>query len=264
MKLGKIFSNLAVKCQNNAPTILTIVGVASSVAAVGFAVSNTRKAMKYKEDAEKVKGEELTTTEKFITCAPCYIPTAIALTVSIVCGFKSNAISDERIKAAEQCLKIARSADAAYREATKKVVGEKKAEEITTQMNKDEQEKLVNVKSINTKATEDLSLIYDTITCQLYYDNIANVRENLIKANEAIFSSNDNSISVNDYCDFLGINRQYEYEGKMDGDSYGWNIWNGTLAYQIGPPIETVNGPTWYIRHSNLPIPKQDRAYSWQ
>lgn len=70
------------------PVVLTVVAGAGCIGTAVLAAKETPKAIEEKAEAEKIKGEPLTTWEKVKAMAPCYIPAAAtgAVTIASIAG----------------------------------------------------------------------------------------------------------------------------------------------------------------------------------
>ena len=81
------------------PVVLTLAAGAGVVGTAVLAAKATPKAMEKKAEAEKAKGEPLTTWETFKAMAPCYIPAAGTGLATI--GAIYGLMADSRNKRAE-------------------------------------------------------------------------------------------------------------------------------------------------------------------
>lgn len=79
--------------KNNAPTILTCIGTVGVVATAVTTAKATIKAIDILEQAEKKKGEKLTTIEKVQVAAPVYISPILLGVGSISCFFGANVLN---------------------------------------------------------------------------------------------------------------------------------------------------------------------------
>jgi hypothetical protein len=82
--------------KRNAPTILTVFGVAGTVATGVLSAKNTPKALQSRHDSEEEKGAPLTRMETFIAMAPAYIPAAGVCVLTILCIISSDKLNKER------------------------------------------------------------------------------------------------------------------------------------------------------------------------
>lgn len=79
--------------KRNASTILTCLGGIGVVTTTVMAVKATPKALQLIEEAEKEKGEKLTTWETVKTTAPTYIPTVLFGVGTVACIFGANILN---------------------------------------------------------------------------------------------------------------------------------------------------------------------------
>lgn len=128
-------------CKDNSSTILTGLGVTGVISTAVMAAKATPKALDILEEKEEYKqehyGEPLTRFEKFLAVAPIYIPAALMGTATVACILGANHINQVKqanLMAAYTCL------DASYKEyrnKVKEVLGEKAAEQVDKEMEKE-------------------------------------------------------------------------------------------------------------------------------
>ena len=85
--------NITSFLKKNAGAILTVIGAVGVVATAVMSAKATPKAIELLEEAEAEKGEELTLTEKVLTAAPAYIPSAGIGVATLVCIFGANVLT---------------------------------------------------------------------------------------------------------------------------------------------------------------------------
>jgi len=106
------------------PMLLTCLSAAGMVAAVIFAVKATPKAQTLIEKAEKEKQEKLTKAEIVKAAAPCYIPTVIVGTATLVCMFGACVLSRRQQTALIGAYTMLDTAYKGYREKAAELYGE--------------------------------------------------------------------------------------------------------------------------------------------
>lgn len=85
--------NITSFLKKNAGAILTVIGAVGVVATAVMSAKATPKAIELLEEAKSEKGEELTLTEKVVTAAPAYIPSAGIGVATLVCIFGANVLT---------------------------------------------------------------------------------------------------------------------------------------------------------------------------
>lgn len=110
--------------KRNAPTILTVLGVAGTVATGVISAKNTPKALQSKHDSEEEKGASLTRMETFIVMAPAYIPAAAVCLSTILCIVGSNKLNQQRQTAIMGVYTALKSTFNAYRKKAEELYGD--------------------------------------------------------------------------------------------------------------------------------------------
>lgn len=208
----------------NSPAITA--GIA--IVAMGGAIFASIRATKKVEDAlldaykEKNKGVEtveeaveLTKTEKAIVFARCYWPAAVLVLLSASCMIGSVCLANHQIRALAVVASTAESALGEYQKAAVDVIGEKKAEDIKDQVNK-------NRVMANPPKDDEIidtgkgrSLCYEPLTGAYFWSDIDTIRSAINNLNEDLLDMN--FVSLNDYLESLGL------ANVRLGDDLGWH-----------------------------------------
>ncbi len=205
----------------------------SAAAAVGViftgitAAKATPKAMKLKQEAEKKKGEKLTTDETFKAVWRCYIPTALIGIGSIACIFGANNLNAKQITALSGAATLASQKYNEYVNKVKKVCGEEMHEQILKDLAAEEAKDIhVSAQGLCSNynidfedAEEEPALFY--LSCSKTY-----FTSTFSKVLQAEYHINRNFVlgmtpSINDIHDFFGL------EHKEGGDELGWTYSDG-------------------------------------
>lgn len=112
------------------PLFLTCVSAAGMTATVIFAVRATPKAAEHIEQAKREKGETLTRSETIRAAAPCYIPTAMLGTLTVLCMFGANAVGNKQRAAYISAYSMLEKAFGEYRAKAMSIYGESADNEI--------------------------------------------------------------------------------------------------------------------------------------
>lgn len=212
----------------NSPAITA--GIA--IVAMGGAIFASIRATKKVEDAlldaykEKNKGVEtveeaveLTKTEKAIVFARCYWPAAVLVLLSASCMIGSVCLANHQIRALAVVASTAESALGEYQKAAVDVIGEKKAEDIKDQVNKNrvmanppKDDEIIDTRKGN-------SLCYDPLSGRYFRSDIDSIRAAINELNTELLDMQ--FVSVNDYYEALGLEPT-----KYDSDR-GWHYDSG-------------------------------------
>lgn len=125
---------------DNAPSILTGLGLANWAMATIFGIIESPSARDDINEAEGTFGE-LSTMDKVKIAAPHFIPTVVSATVGTGCIIVANNIHIDRNTAAIAACAISEAAFKEYASKTKEIVGEKKEKVIREEVAKDVMQK---------------------------------------------------------------------------------------------------------------------------
>ena len=221
-------SKISLFLKKNSPAILVGFGVASMTTSIIFAIKDTPKALQLKKDAEYEKKRKLTKMETLKVCGRCYIPTVTFAVLSAGCSIAAHSMHVKRRAAMATAYALTENAFKEYKDQVIETVGKNKEKDICGNIAKKNAEKTLTndiSQAYNTGLGETLFL--DNLTKRTFFSNEQNVLSAINKANEAIIQSG--SISLNDYCDFMQIPRLYIEKDGVDGDSVGWNAFDGLV-----------------------------------
>lgn len=127
----KTISKAKQTISKHSPEILTGVAVVGAVTTTAFTIKGTVKAVRLVDAKKEELGvDRLEPIDLIKTAAPCYIPTALGLALTIGCGVASTKVSIKRTAAYTALYEGARIALDETKKSIVDVVGEKKAAEI--------------------------------------------------------------------------------------------------------------------------------------
>ena len=213
--LTKMFHKTKGYVKFNSPTILTCLGAAGVVGTAVLAAKAGTKANRVLEQAEKEKGEQLTTLEKIDVTLPVYIPTIMAGAATITCIFGANVINKRKQASLVSAYGLL---DKTYKEYRKKVdeyYGDGSDEEIMDEIAQDK------YASNPVKPSLQNELFYDEYSKRYFEAPTARVIEAKYRLNR--------DLQMRDYA---YLNEFYEYLG-LEGIDDGW-----TLGWSTGICIE--------------------------
>lgn len=138
MKLRELLGLAKVEFDKHSPEILTGMGVTGMLAAVIFSIRATPKAEKAIEEKKKeLDKEKLTVGETIKATWKYYVPTAITLAGSTACIIGANSVNTRRNAALAAAYTISETALQEYQDKVKEVVGERKENDIRTDIERD-------------------------------------------------------------------------------------------------------------------------------
>lgn len=124
---------------DNAPEILTGIGVVGNCASLILAVKTTPTALYLIDEKKKeLAKDELTTKETVEACWKCYIPTAGTFLLSTACLIGSLSINSKRNMALSTAYSLAENALIEYQRKVVETIGERKESEIRKEVAKGE------------------------------------------------------------------------------------------------------------------------------
>lgn len=232
-----------------APEILTVAGVASFITTIVLSVKATPKAVAIINTLE----EEPTKTEIVKATWKCYIPTAIAGTVSIGCFVGAIGVTQKRNTSLMAACKIAESALREYKDAVIETVSEKEEKQIRYNMadKKIRENPVSNTEVIITGSGD--TLCYDSFSGRYFESNIDKIRKAENTIDRMILT--DDYASLNDFYDELGLDR------TRGGDELGWRSDRGFIRISLGSHISEDGRPCISITFGSDPMYDFDTLY---
>lgn len=205
------------------PQIAMSIGIGLALMAGVKAVKETPKAVKLIEKKkEEEKKDELTVTETIQAAWKCYIWPVVLFVIAIVMIVGGQRVSTRRATAAAAACSLSQEMLEQYQKATKAVVGEKKEEEIRTQVAKNEVMCTMPVASENVVVTgKGTALFYDVLSKTYIFSDPAYIDKAINKLNWRL--RDEMYVSVSDYWDEIGLPRTYL------GDNLLWCVDDGPI-----------------------------------
>ena len=112
------------RIKKHSSAILSGVAVVGVAATAISAAKATPKAILLIEEAEKEKGEKLSATEKFVTAAPVYFPTALIGVSTVACIFGAHVLNKKQQAALTSAYALLSASYNGYRGKVEEVFGE--------------------------------------------------------------------------------------------------------------------------------------------
>ena len=215
--LQRVYGRVMRLLKDNSSLILSCVAAGGTVVTTIMAVKATPKALNLLEEAEKEKGEELTTLEKVVVAAPPYIPSVVIGISTVACIFGAHVLNQNQQAAMTSAYMLLENSYKEYRSKVKEIFGENADDLVRCAVAKDKYDDLTD---------DDLELGENT----LYYDDFSNrfFEKRQIEVAWAAYELNrlfclQGHASLNDFYRYLDIQL---VEG---GDKVGWEAsigWN--------------------------------------
>lgn len=234
---------------SNAPKILAGISVASSIAAVGFAIKGTVVAVKIeKERKAKIESGELPVPkhpkwETVKAVYPCYIPSAMFLGISVGSGLYGLSISEARTALATGAYEASKLALEEFKSKTTEEIGAEKVQQIEQSIAKD------NAEQYGTQPTTLVVSPYDEYLCmekysgQIIRSDISEIRDVYNQINYTLSRGQD-MLSLSEYCNYFGID--------CPNECIGWNITKTGLLMLRYDLVTNKNGAPMIMFYPSL------------
>lgn len=238
------------KLEKALPGILTGIGIASFLTAIGSSIYATPKAILLIREEENRLGGPLEPIETVKAAAPAYIQTAVFAAVGTACIISSDIVQHKNSSAA--ILALGTAAEKTYTgcqqlinrqqnelDEYKKALADKFGEEAEKLVQKEADQKVIEpvynmpllTTSLRPKDPND-RLCIDMFTGNVFYNTETRIREAIVELNEMKQGGED--ITMDDWCDAMGENRMdigedlkwdstdtRQIKATVDEDQYG-------------------------------------------
>lgn len=236
---------------DNAPAILTGIGVASVFTTAFFAVKATPEALRRIWDAESELGRDISPTEKVRIVWPLYVPAAVTGASGVVCIIMSNRISSRRAAVAMGALTISENSYREYREKTKSVVGEKQENKIREEIAQDQVDR--EVAAYGSIAVPPLKqLCVDAFTGRIFFSDTETLRRAQNNVNQ--MALHENGVALNEFYSQLGLS------GIPMGYDLGWTT-DDLLELKLTPCLVENGDPAIHVAFQRDPVIDYDRPF---
>lgn len=206
--------------RKNSSTILTCLGVVGVVATSITTAKAVTKASQLLAEAEEVKGEELTNSEKFKTVLPFYIPPVLIGASTIVCIVGANILSKRQQASLASAYALLDASFKGYQGKLKELYGQDAHERILVEQAKD-----TYIKSSSFTIKCDLGADECSGETRLFYDDYGHryFESTMEKVLAAEYHFNRNYVLrghayLNEFYEFLGL------EPTEEGHNIGWIV----------------------------------------
>lgn len=208
ISLTDMAKNVGKFTTDNSPVVLTAIGVTGVVTTSVLAAKGGMKAADILRDEDVT----LTTQEKALKTWKCYIPAVSSGALTCTAIVASTQIGNRRAAAMAAAYTLSEKKVNEYRNKVAEVVGEKKAEEISEQIHRDNIEKTYSDDVVI--MTNGDQLCYDSMSGRYFMSEMEALKYGMNRVNHQI--NNDGYASLNDFYDHIGLDR------TAMGEEVGW------------------------------------------
>ena len=212
------FKNVKPFMSKHEPELLMSVGIVGLIFSTGWAIFGTYKSIKAVQKYKAEKNiDKVTAKEVFKLTWKYYIPVILVTAGSVPCIIAGNRISNKRMAALTTAYTVSQTALQEFKDATKEVVGEKKADQIQDKAN----EKRVNRTYDSSKILltgEGNNLFYEPLSARYFRSTWNAVQKACNELNSEVLSGTLGYISLNEWFTRLGLKE------TDAGDILGWEL----------------------------------------
>lgn len=207
--MNSLLNKSQVFLKRNSATMLTVVGAAGVIATTVTAVKATPKALLLLENAEEIKGEELTKLEKVKIAGPAYIPSVALGTATLACIFGANMLNKRQQASLMSAYALLDSSYKDYRKKVDELYGEEAGAEVRAGIAKDKYEE-----GTITVVEDGKRLYYDFYSSRYFEATPAEVKRAEYEVNRTLML--DDGVFLNEWYQHLDL-EPLEY-----GWDFGW------------------------------------------
>lgn len=244
--LTSIAKSVRTAMKKHSPEILTGIGIAGMITTTIMAVRATPKALVLIEDKKDELGtDELTKAETVKTAWPCYIPSALVGTASVLCLIGASSTNFRRNTALATAYTLSESTLKEYQEKVVETIGEKKERDIREQVAK---EKMVKnpVREVILTEKGGNTICYDVISGRYFKSDRDTISRIVNDLNRQM--RDEMYVSLNDFYYELGLDST-----KM-GDDLGWNIDKGYIKIDFSSHLDANGTPCLVMDYQVAPV----------
>lgn len=244
--LTSIAKSVRTAMKKHSPEILTGIGIAGMITTTIMAVRATPKALVLIEDKKDELGtDELTKAETVKAAWPCYIPSALVGTASVLCLIGASSTNFRRNTALATAYTLSESTLKEYQEKVVETIGEKKERDIREQVAK---EKMVKnpVREVILTEKGGNTICYDVISGRYFKSDRDTISRIVNDLNRQM--RDEMYVSLNDFYYELGLDST-----KM-GDDLGWNIDKGYIKIDFSSHLDANGTPCLVMDYQVAPV----------
>lgn len=244
--LASIAKSVRMAMKKHSPEILTGIGIAGMITTTVMAVRATPKALVLIEDKKDELGvNELPKVETIKAAWPCYIPSALVGSASVLCLIGASSTNFRRNAALATAYTLSESTLKEYQEKVVETIGEKKERDIREQTAK---EKLVKnpVREVILTEKGGNTICYDVISGRYFKSDKDTISRTVNDLNRQM--RDEMYVTLNDFYYELGLDPT-----KM-GDELGWNIDKGYIDISYSSHLDASGTPCLVIDYQVAPV----------
>lgn len=234
--------------KRRSPEILLGVGIAGFVGAVITAAKATPEAMRRIGTARRQNDGEITTKDKIIVAAPCYIPTVALCAASTTALIFSCSIHNKRNAALTAAYALSEAALKDYKLSVKEVLGDRSNEKVVDNIAKQKIDAVEPKESEEITAGHGTQLCYDTLSGREFWSDIETIRRAVNNLNKQLID--EQFISVNEWYYELGL------DPTGEGHSLGWNADHGLIDISFSSQLNKNGIPEIVLMYNVQPNAK--------
>ena len=241
--------------KEHSPELLISAGVVGMATSTVLAVKATPKALNKIEDKKADLGVTYLTRKEIIeTTWKDYVPAAGLSAVSAACIILGTTKNVKRNTALATVYALSENTLREYKNKTKEIVGEEKAREIDSEVNKSvarERQKPIiiqnNESEYVTHTGDGDTLIYDMFSGRYFRSSVTAVERAVNLINKRLF--NDYLMTVNDFYSEINIPQ------IGAGNLIGWKTDKDMMEISFDSDIDKYGNPYLILNYVNKPVP---------
>ncbi len=244
--LASIAKSVRTAMKKHSPEILTGIGIAGMITTTIMAVRATPKALILIGDKKDELGtDELTKMETVKAAWPCYIPSALVGTASVLCLIGASSTNMRRNAALATAYTLSETTLKEYQEKVVETIGEKKERDIREQVAK---EKMIKnpVREVILTERGGNTICYDVISGRYFKSDRDTINRIVNELNRQM--RDEMYVSLNDFYYELGL------DGTKLGDDLGWNMDKGYIDINYSSHLDANGTPCLVIDYQVAPV----------
>jgi hypothetical protein len=254
LNVSQIFKSAQAGIVKHGPEILTGLGIAGFLTAIGLAVKATPAAMNSVEKKkDELQVDKLKPIDTIKATWKHYIPTLAVVGASTACVIGASTVSAKRNAALVAACKFTETAFTEYKEKVVETIGERKEKTVNEAISKDRIEKNP-VTEKNVVFTErGNTLCYDVPSDRYFRSDIEQLKKGVNELNRRML--HESYISLNEYYAEIGLH------STESGDILGWNTDKGLIDVYFSSELASDGTPCLAIGFNNPPVYGYDKLY---
>ncbi len=251
MKIPQFIHTLRKYGEDNAPAILTGMGITGTFVTAYFAADGAFKSAEDIRVAQAVedaneKSHPLTNKEKFQLTWQNYIPAAGAGCVTVGCIYYANRISSKRLAALAAAYTIAEKANSEYKEKVLEMLGKDKEEKVRAQVQQDRIDRNPDLDGqIDSELEDGLVRCKDAWSGRYFRSTMEDMKEAQNYINYQVINHG--------YASLTDLYMYMDLEKTKESDEVGWNS-NELLEMTFTSNLDSKKRPVLVMDFGVAPI----------